>query len=145
MKTPLETGRRWLAQAEYSLEVTHFLMKESFWANACFHSEQTSKIAFKAFLYANGRRYVQIHSVRELASECGKEHAAFLEFLDPGSSLDRYYLSTRYPDALPAPALPFESFAESEAAQAVNYATEIVELVKATIPKELDGAQTQIR
>src|SRR5918992_888247 len=134
MKTPKETARRWLAQAEHSLVTTRVLLENGLWADVCFHSEQTAQLALKAFLYWRGRRFVNIHSIRALALECGKEDAQFLPFENYGIFLDRYYLATRYPDVLPDPAIPFESFTQQEARQALGYATEIVELVRAQIP-----------
>ena len=131
MKNPKETGRRWLAQAERSLETTVILLDNSRWAEACFQAEQTAQLALKAFLFRQGRRYVNIHSVRTLAEECGKLDAEFQQFQGYGGFLDRYYLSTRYPDALPAPAIPFESFTGPEAYQALGYAREMVEAVRA--------------
>jgi HEPN domain-containing protein len=109
MKNPKETSRRWLAQAEYNLSMARSLLESGFWSGACFQSEQTAQLALRAFLYSKARRYILIHSIRELIQECGKEDAAFLALADYGGILDRYYLSTRYPDALPAPAIPFES------------------------------------
>lgn len=134
MKNPKETARRWLAQAEHSLNVTQALLRQSFWPEVCFHAEQTAQLALKACLFLEGRRFVNAHSIRTLAEECGKYDAAFTAILDYGRVLDRYYLTTRYPDALPLPALPFESFAEPEAAQALAFATQIVELVRAKVP-----------
>ena len=134
MKTPLETSRRWLAQAEHSLAATQVLLERGFWAEACFHSEQTAQLALKAFLFFKGRRYVNIHSVQTLASECGKEDPEFSPFENYGSFLDRFYLTTRYPDALPAPAIPFQSFSEGDARQAVDHAEEIVGLARDRIP-----------
>jgi HEPN domain-containing protein len=134
MKNPKETSRRWLAQAEHSLRMMGSLLEGRFWAGACFQAEQTAQLALKAFLFWRGRRFVNIHSIRALALECGKEDAQFLAFENYGIFLDRYYLATRYPDALPAPAIPFESFTQQEAQQALGYATEIVELVKVQTP-----------
>jgi HEPN domain-containing protein len=134
MKKPLETARRWLAQAEHSLSLTRSLAEGGFWAGACFHAEQTAQLGLKAFLYWRGRRFVNIHSVRSLALECGKEDAEFLSFEDYGTVLDRYYLATRYPDVLPEPAIPFQSFTRRDAREALDYATEIVALVRSKIP-----------
>ena len=133
LKKPLETARRWLAQAEYSLSMTRSLFEGGFWAGACFQSEQTAQLALKALLFAKGKRHINIHSVRELALECSKEDPEFSRFEDYGAYLDRYYLSTRYPDALPEPAIPFESFTQQEATQAVSFAEEIVGLVRTKI------------
>ena len=134
VKKPLETARRWLAQAEHSLVTTRTLLENNLLSDTCFHSEQTAQLALKAFLYSLRRRFVTIHSVRELASLCAQEDADFSPFVEYGTYLDRYYLTTRYPDALPEPALPFESFTEREAQQAFAYATEIIDLLKAKVP-----------
>ncbi|PKB83957.1 MAG: hypothetical protein BZY88_01210 [SAR202 cluster bacterium Io17-Chloro-G9] len=136
MRKPLETARRWLAQAEHSLGVCHLLYENMVWSEACFSAEQTAQVAFKASLYLKGRRFVNIHSVRQLAIECAIEDVEFQGFADYGSILDKYYLSTRYPDTLPEPAIPFESFTESEARQAHAFAKEIVELVRAKVTLE---------
>ena len=134
VKEALETARRWLAQAQYNLNMAEALLEGGFWAGACFNAEQTAQLALKAFLFARGRRNITIHSVQELAKQCADEDGGFLPFVDYGKFLDRYYLTTRYPDALPEPAIPFESFTEQETRQAVGYASEIVELVRAKVP-----------
>lgn len=136
VKKPLETARRWLAQAEHSLRVTRLLLDDGMKADACFHAEQTAQLVLKAFLYSLGRRNINIHSVQELASRCAEADDAFSAFMEYGTFLDRYYLSTRYPDALPEPAVPFQSFTEKEARAALEYATEMVETVKARVPSE---------
>lgn len=130
---PLETAKRWLAQAEHSLSMSRVLFNNGFWSGVCFQSEQTAQFALKAFLYYKGRRFIHIHSIRELVLECGKEDQEFLGFLTYGMTLDKYYTSTRYPDALPEPAVPFESFTEQEANEALLFATEMVELTRAKI------------
>jgi HEPN domain-containing protein len=133
MKRPLETARRWLAQAEHSLSVSRVLFENGFWAEVCLQSEQTAQFALKAFLYYKGRRFIHIHSIRELILECGKEDQEFLGFLTRGMTLDQYYTSTRYPDALPAPAVPFEVFTEQQASEALRFATDMVELTRGKI------------
>ena len=140
MKRPLETARRWLAQAEYSLSVTHVLLENGFWSSVCFQAEQTVQTALKAFLYSRGRRFVHIHSVYELIQECGREDQDFLGFQTHGMTLDQYYIPTRYPDALPEPAVPFQVFTEQQASQALAFATEMVELAKAKISAGPSGS-----
>ena len=133
VKKALVTAQRWLAQAQNNLSMTESLLEGGFWGGACFHAEQTAQLALKAFLYARGRRHITIHSVLELAQQCAGEDGDFSPLVEYGGALDRYYLSTRYPDALPEPAIPFESFTVREARQALGYATEIVELVRAKV------------
>lgn len=44
--------------------------------------------------------------------------------------LDRYYIPTRYPDALASPAVPYETYTEKDAVEAIGLAEKITELVK---------------
>jgi HEPN domain-containing protein len=87
----------------------------------------------KAFLYSRGRREVHVHSIRELVVECGKEDAEFLQFLSYGMTLDQYYIPTRYPNALPPPAVPFQSFTPQQASEALDFAVRIVGSARARI------------
>lgn len=135
MKKPLETARRWLAQAEHSLSIATLMLENGAWSDTCFHSEQTAQLGLKAFLFVSGSRFINIHSVRQLAVDSTERDDQFSRFIDYGAVLDRYYLGTRYPDALPEPAIPFQWFTESDARQALNHATEIVELVQTKIPQ----------
>ncbi len=130
MKRPREQFQRWLSQAEHQLEVTHSLSELGFWSDVCFNAEQTAQMALKAFLYGKGRRYVLIHSIQELARQCAEIDGTFAEAIEWGRILDRYYITTRYPDALAPPAVPFRSFTEGDARQAYQYAANIVHLVK---------------
>ena len=136
MRRPLETAKRWLAEATHSLEVTRLMFDNGLWSDVCFKSEQTSQLALKAYLYGAGRRSIYIDSIGDLLSECGKEDEVFIDLRGRGVTLDKHYLSSRYPDALPPPAIPFESFTADEAHQALGIATEIVEMVSARIDEK---------
>jgi HEPN domain-containing protein len=133
MKNPPEMARRWIDQAEHNLEVTRLHVQNGFWSDACFMAEQTAQVALKAYLYAQGERFIPIHSVHELASECEKRDAGFSRAVEWGKVLDKYYIPARYPDALAPPAVPYKSFIEAEARQALSHAEGIVSLVKARI------------
>ncbi len=139
MKNPRETARRWLAQAEHSLSSTGVMLDNGLWSDACFHAEQTAQLALKAFLYDLGQRFINVHSVRQLAQDCGNNDGDFSAFIGHGAVLDRYYLATRYPDVLPTPAIPFQSFTEQDAKQALEFATEIVDVVRAKVQSQQSG------
>jgi len=141
VKTPLETARRWLAQAEHNLRTAQVMLENNLWAMACFHAEQTAQLALKAFLFLQGRRFVNVQSIHTLAEECSKYDATFTPMIDYGIVLDRYYLATRYPDTLPAPAIPYRSSTEQEARQALAFVTEMVELVRAKVPAASPGPE----
>ena len=94
-------------------------------------------MALKAFLYSLGRRTINIHSGQELASRCAAADDAFSAFMEYGTFLDQllrvHQISRR---TARAPAVPFQSFTEKEARAALEYATEIVETVKAGVPTQ---------
>ena len=133
VRRPLETARRWLGQAEHSLTVTRVLLEQNLWSDVCFHSEQTAQMGLKAFLYLRGHRPILVHAVSELALQCSEEDSDFLIFIDQSAEIEEYYLSTRYPDAVASPAIPFEMFTEQQAMEALGYAERIVEVVRAKI------------
>jgi HEPN domain-containing protein len=99
-------------------------------SNACFFSEQAGQKALTAFLYLTGERYIWEHSLFKLTLRCKNYDRAFEQITDCGRILDRYYLTTRYPDAIAPPAVPYESFTRKDAAEALRYAQKIMEMVK---------------
>ena len=131
MRRPRELFRRWLEQAEHQLDVTNTLLESGYWSDVCFMAEQTAQMALKAYLYGNGKRSIPVHSIQELAAQCGDIDGAFLEAVEWGKVLDRYYIATRYPDALAPPAVPFRTYTEDDGRQAREYAAGILVLVRA--------------
>ena len=108
MKRPREQFQRWIEQAEHQLDVTDSLLGSSYWSDACFNAEQTAQMALKAFLYGKGERFIPMHTIQELAQRCQEMDGAFTQAIEWGRVLDRYYIPTRYPDALAPPAVPFK-------------------------------------
>jgi len=130
---PLETARRWLAQAERNLAMARALLDAGFWSGVCFQAEQTAQMGLKAFLYLKGYRPILTHAVTELARQCVEEDTEFQVFPDQSGEIGEYYISTRYPDAVTPPAVPFEMFTEEEAQVALKYANGIVDIARAKI------------
>lgn len=93
-------------------------------------AEQTAQVALKAFIIANKRRHIWEPSVQELAQLCQQYDNDFSVFVEPGKILDRYYIPTRYPDALATPAVPYKTYTKKDGAKAIGFAEKIVELVK---------------
>ena len=93
------TARRWLRGAASDLalatEIAH-----GFPARAAFHAQQAAEMAFKAILVAATDDHPTTHASSQLVREL---RALPLEIPDDvasaGSSLDLYYLVSRYPDA----------------------------------------------
>jgi len=128
--SPKEEGRRWLEQAEHVLGVAKTLIAEACFAETCFHAEQAGQLALKAFLFVQGERLVRLHAVRELVEACAVRDATFRKLTDAAKVLDQYYIPTRYPDALAFPGLPYKTYTEQQAKEAVELAAAIVQFVK---------------
>lgn len=139
MKDSKSQARRWVRQAEYDLnEAARCLADDSF-AYVCFFAEQCAQKALKGFLMSKGRRFVTIHAIGELLKEAAQIDNSIGDMAGPGQKLDRYYLSSRYPDALPDPAIPAESYTKEEAEEAVEIAKDILSAVQARIRPEADS------
>lgn len=87
----------------------------------------------KAFLYATGEEVVLGHSVQRLATEAAEHDQRFAEKTGRWSSLDGYYIPTRYPNGLPEsiPALVYTKDAARDAValaqDAVDFITDVID------------------
>ena len=106
------------------------LLRDECFAESCFHAEQTGQLALKAFLYNQGERFVPIHSVKQLTEQCASYDGGLAQLIDAGKILDQYYIPTRYPDAMAFPGVPYETYTERQAKEAVQLASNIVDFVK---------------
>jgi HEPN domain-containing protein len=136
MKRDKEEALRWLRQAEYNLVVAENNLRGGFYAASCFMSEQSAQIALKAYLIYKTGRYTSLHSIKKLAERCLEQEEAFINIVEYGKILDRYYIPTRYPNALAPPAIPAEIYTEKDAKEALEFAKEILKKVKEKIEEE---------
>ena len=120
MNAPRDEARRWFRQARSDLDVVRTLRSGGHHAAACFYSQQAAEKALKAVLYGRGTRVVLGHSVRDLAQQCAAQDLGFAGVTSEAALLDQFYIPTRYPNGLPLPAVPSETYTsvEAEAAQA---------------------------
>jgi len=135
MKNPKANALRWFRQAEYDLDQGLDRLERSVFSYAAFFAEQSAQKSLKAFLIFKGKRVVAIHSVGELAKQAAAMDAAFIPILDEAKRLDRHYLASRYPDALPDPAIPAESYVRAEAEEAIRTAQAIFAICRSLIPE----------
>ncbi|PIU55517.1 MAG: DNA-binding protein, partial [Deltaproteobacteria bacterium CG07_land_8_20_14_0_80_38_7] len=128
MKNPLHESERWLDQALNDWEFIQWLsLEKKFYDKGCFIAQQSAEKALKACLYANGERYIFIHSTFELASKLVDNFPNFRDILDCARRLDRFYIPTRYPDGLPGGA-PYKQFSREDFDNALNDCAKIIEL-----------------
>jgi HEPN domain-containing protein len=76
-------------------------------------------------LYSQGSRAVLEHSIRELVRQSEVHDTAFAGVAGDAAFLDQFYIPTRYPNGLPSPAIPSETYTASQA-EAAQEATERV-------------------
>ena len=136
MKNQIGDAHRWFRQAEHDLKVAQKNLKDRFYSDACFMAEQASQKGLKAYLFFTGERFVLSHSVTKLALDCGQKDKGFEAIIDGARILDKYYIPTRYPDALAGPSAPFELYTQGEAEEALSYAAKILDLVRKKIIKK---------
>ncbi|MGQ9468150.1 MAG: HEPN domain-containing protein [Anaerolineae bacterium] len=129
MKGTQIEAKRWFRQAQADLEVAYALRRGGYYAAACFHSQQAAEKAMKALFYSQGSRVVLGHSVRELALQGEKLDPSFANVREAGALLDQFYIPTRYPNGLPPPAIPSQSYTASQADMALEAAEQVLEVV----------------
>ena len=126
--SPEKQGRRWLAQARQDLDAATVLLHAGHRNLACFHAQQAAEKAGKAFLYGRGVEEVWGHSVAVLLHDAAS-HDASLEVLRPtGAALDKFYITTRYPNGLPD-GLPADAYTETEATDAIAKADMVLQAI----------------
>jgi len=111
-----------MRQAEFDLAQAERLLADGVFSYAAFFAEQAAQKSLKAFLLARGARLVTIHSVGELAREAAARDQRFAALVNAARRLDRHYLTSRYPDALPEPAVPAEAYVREDAEEALDAA-----------------------
>ena len=133
MKKSRSDAIRWLKQATHDLEIAQKHLTDQYYSDACFMAEQTGQKALKAYLFSQGERFVSEHSLVALVQKCRGHDQNFETLVEGCRLLDRYYIPTRYPDAWPEPAAPFEGYGKKEAEDSVKVAKDIVALVRTQI------------
>ncbi len=135
MKDPKGEAERWLKQAEYDLRAAEHNADGEYYSIACFSAQQAAEKALKAFLFAQGERVVVGHSVAELSRRCREYEKSFADLAGSAGKLDRFYIPTRYPNALPG-GVPAEVYDEQDAAEAISLASEVLAMVRKGLEDE---------
>jgi HEPN domain-containing protein len=114
-----EDSERWLQFAREDLQMAELAMQAGIFNQVCFHSQQCAEKAMKGLLLYQRRPVPRTHRLGDLLP---------LLFPDPFADvrldvqlLDRFYIPTRYPDALPgsvSEGLPIRQDAEEALAVA---------------------------
>jgi HEPN domain-containing protein len=102
----------WVGFAQEDLKMAELAYNEGIWNQTCFHAQQCVEKLLKAILAARGMQIPRVHRLVDLLGQVPPDVvAALTPHVANIRSLDRFYIPTRYPDALPgaqATALPTE-------------------------------------
>ena len=113
-----------MRQAGYDLESARLMMREGFYSQVCFMSQQVAEKTLKALAYYRGDSDVGGHTLRALLSSLELSYPELSRFYEVTETLESYYIPTRYPDALPGGA-PFEVYLYEDAEEALYNAERI--------------------
>ena len=117
----------WFAQAQRDMEQAIASRKEKRHEWACFAAHQSAEKAVKS-LHLYLKQEAWGHVVARLLQELPLEVAEGM--LDKAKVLDGFYIPTRYANGHPEGA-PFEHYGNLHSQDAINYAREILEFVRA--------------
>ena len=92
---------KWLQFAREDVVLAEAALERDIFNQTCFHAQQGVEKALKGFLRGRQRSVPKTHSLGELLTLCIKLDVEFSQLTDSCLKLDRYYIPTRYPDALP--------------------------------------------
>jgi len=114
MKEAKKESLRWYLQAKDDFKFVQWVLKESvFFDKGCFLSQQAGEKVLKSCLYAIGKRRVIGHSLFEMIEELTDIEKEFAKITNPAKRLDRFYITTRYPNGLPGGS-PFQVYSLSD-------------------------------
>lgn len=86
--------------AEEDLKSARVLLKEGIFNQVCFHSQQVVEKSLKSFIKSKKRISPKTHSLLELLNICSQYDKKFKTLLNICKFLDKFYVPTRYPDAI---------------------------------------------
>jgi len=125
-----EEVKNWIDFAYEDLRMAELALKEEIYNQVCFHSQQCVEKILKAFIEFKGKIHPQTHKLTDILSQIPE--SPFEDLRDGILLLDRFYIPTRYPDALPGSlkeGLPKESDAE----EAIGVAKAIFEKARKVV------------
>ena len=121
---------RWLGFARQDLRIAELAMNEGLYNQVCFHSEQCVEKVLKAWLAEKVKKIPRSHSMADLLTLMPADVMA--DMAEEILLLDRFYISTRYPDALPG-SLEDGMPNKEEAQEALDTATKALDHISTTL------------
>ena len=138
-----ETAKVWLKQAEYDLLAVQNLLKQSshekhICAHVCFLAHQVAEKALKAGMYEKFGLHPSVLRWHQLVGHAKaiEQHFSSTSGLQAlASTLETYYLKTRYPNLYYPPSIPSSYYDLQRAEQAEQTARMILEIIQSIFSK----------
>ena len=120
-------GKNWLRFAKEDLRIAELAMDEGLHNQVCFHAQQCAEKSLKGWLAQHGEEIPRTHRLADLLTLIP---SGLLDTIASSLALlDRFYILTRYPDAIPgtlADGLP----GQQDAQEAMDLARETIRIVE---------------
>jgi HEPN domain-containing protein len=124
----MERSSDWIFEAERDLDHARHDVASGFFNWACFSAQQGAEKALKAVFQKLGAE-AWGHSVVGLVNELQAKVNIPQELIEACQDLDKAYIPTRYPDALPSGS-PSLLYNKTEAERLINYGEQVVRFCK---------------
>ncbi|MBI4483042.1 MAG: HEPN domain-containing protein [Acidobacteria bacterium] len=118
-------AQRWLEFAREDIQMADWALSQDIYRQTCFHSQKAVEKALKGLLVARKGTYPKSHSLEALLLAYPDLDSELLPWSDRCRNLDRFYIPTRYPDALPG-SLPTGEPTQKDAQEALQDAKALV-------------------
>jgi HEPN domain-containing protein len=94
-----EIVREWLSKANEDFEFARINLEEgkTFFAQICFHFQQSAEKCLKAYIIAQELEFLKIHDLLMLLKICLRKDSSFKQLQKDCEFLSTYYVDTRYP------------------------------------------------
>ena len=125
----VQRAQDWFRQAERDLEQAEDSRRAGRHEWACFAAQQAAEKAVKA-LHLHYGQEAWGHVVARLLRELPPQVAVPASLVEKARVLDSFYIPPRYPNSF-AEGAPFEHYGPLQSEEAIRYAREIVDFVRA--------------
>ncbi len=125
-------AERWLELANEDIEMAEYALSRSIFRQTCFHAQQAVEKALKGLLDTRLGTHPKSHSLEQMLLYDAGIRTELRKWRTPCRNLDRFYIPTRYADALPG-LLPAGEPTKADAQNALNDAKAIVTEIREKI------------
>ena len=119
----------WLKKADedFQFAVVNLREQKSFYAQICFHLQQTAEKYLKAYIVANELGFMKTHDLPLLLKICSSKDSSLDILRDACEYLNAFYVETRYPVHWPT------NFSYEETEKALRAADQVCSVIKKKI------------